>query len=127
MNKKSPTRIQFAENLNYLIRVTDIEINELILKSGLSPSAIRKIRNGGNTTMDSFDAITKVFGLPLWLMINRNLPALFASENRQWLERVMEMAGDITAEGRAVIEKALTAADAVRASHEATLKLSNGT
>lgn len=123
MDKKAPTRLQFAENLNYLIQVTDIEINELHRRSGLSISAIRKIRLGNNTSLDSFDAIARAFGLPLWLMINRNLPALFKSDNREWLERVMDMAGEISPEGRSVIEKAIRAAESIRDANEAALKL----
>ena len=126
MDKKAPTRLQFAENLEYLIGVTGKPIKEIHKQSGLSVSAIRKMRLGHNTSLDSFDAIAKVFGLPLWLMINRNLPALFKSENREWLERVMDMAGEISEEGRGVIEKAIAAAEAVRDAQEATRKLSNG-
>lgn len=123
MDKKAPTRLQFAENLNYLIRVTNIEINELHRRSGLSISALRKIRHGHNTSLDSFDAIAKAFGLPLWLMINRNLPALFENENREWLERVMDMAGEISPEGRNVIEKAISAAESIREANEAARRL----
>lgn len=126
MDKKAPTRLQFAENLRYLIGVTGAQIKDISEKSGLSVSAIRKMRQGHNTSLDSFDAIARYFGLPLWLMINRNLPALFKSENREWLERVMEMAGEISEEGRAVIEKAIAAAEAVRDAQEATRKLGHG-
>lgn len=110
---KEPTHRVISRNLDMLVAKAGIDLQQAAIRAGVGIRTVHNIRAGGNPTVETVDALGRVFGLTGWHLLNPNLAADL--DNQEWLDRVREIFGTAPYHGLDLVKDAIKAAETTAA------------
>jgi len=115
---KGKTTAQRARlNIEFLIRRSGLEIQEVARRAGMSLRGLNYIRSGERSpNVDTLDDIGQVFGLTGWHLISPDLERNI--ENQEWLDRLKEAFVLANPDGQELLKSAARAAEKMRPARE---------
>lgn len=101
---RDPTYVTIAKNLEFLVTRSGIDWQTLAQRSGVSLRSIGYIRKGERSpSIETVDALAKVFSLSGWALLNPNLSEDYG--NTDLIERLRSAYNRTNAQGKDLMMK----------------------
>jgi plasmid maintenance system antidote protein VapI len=117
MGRRERTATVVGRNVVMLAKRHSLDIQAVALRAGIGIRTIHHITAGRNTTIETADAVARVFGLTCWHLLNPELETDL--ENQEWVDRVRHVFGTAPAKGTDLVKDAIKAAETVTAIEQA--------
>lgn len=113
MAERETTARVIARNINMLLERSGLEAQQVAIRARIGIRTMAHLKVGSNPTIDTVDAVARVFGLPGWMLLNPNLSADI--DNQEWLDRIRAVFGTAPQEGVDLVKRAVDAAETMAA------------